>query len=115
MTNSMSKSDINTRARLILQMAGYYTIDTGDRDPLINLVAVNKKHTLLIRIKETKSKSKTINQIVKENRSDLKTLYHIPKSGNVYVMFWVWFDSGDEWQRYLIDHGGNLLEVYETI
>lgn len=115
MTNSMSKSDVNTRARLILQMAGYYIIDVGDKDPLINLVAVNKNHTLLIRIKETKSKDKTINQMVKENRADLKTLHHIPKAENVYIMFWVWFDSGDEWQRYFIDRGGNLLEVYETV
>jgi hypothetical protein len=115
MTNTMSKTDVLTRAKLILQMSGYFIVETSDKDPLINLVAVNEKHTLLIRIKDTKSKSKSINQIVKENRADLKTLFHIPKSDNVYVMFWVWFDSGDEWQRYLIDRGGNLLEVYEAL
>lgn len=96
-------------------MAGYFVLETTDKNPLINIVATNNKHTLFIRIKSTHSKTKKIDQIMEDNKADLKTLFHIPRAENVYVMFWVWFDCGDDWQRFFIDHGGNLIEIYETL
>lgn len=115
MSNNESASDVVTRAKIILHSYGYVVFETCEKNPLIHLIATNSNHILMIRIKTNKAKKKTINQIMEDNRADLITLHHIPKPENAIIMFWVWFDNGDEWQRFLVNRGGDVLEIYESI
>jgi hypothetical protein len=116
MTNHAHRNDGITHATWILERAGYFVVQAADENPIINLVAVNEKHTLFIRVKKVQKKREyaTAEDVAREQVVDVDMLSHIKKPENTFMMLWVMYDDTKKWERFFLNRG-NLLEIYETI
>jgi hypothetical protein len=113
-TNSEHNDNGITHATWFLERAGYFVIHTSDENPIINLIAVNDKHTLLIRVKKVAYKYDNFDDMVKHQALEVDMLSNLKKPDNVFTMIWILYDDKLDWQRYLLNNRG-LLEIYETI
>lgn len=114
MTNSEHPNNGITHATWLLERAGYFVINTSDSNPIINLVAVNDKHTLLIRVKNVAYKYDNFDDLVRHQTLEVDMLSNLKKPDNVFTMIWILYEDKLDWQRYLLNNRG-LLEIYETI
>lgn len=114
MTNSEHDKNEITHATWLLERAGYFVIHTSDEDPIINIVAVNDDHTLLIRVKKVAYKYDNFEDLVKHQTLEVDMLSNMKKPDNVFMMIWILYEDKLDWQRYLLNNRG-LLEIYETL
>jgi hypothetical protein len=114
MTNTEHHTEHITHATWILERAGYFVIHASDNNPIINLVAVNNKHTLLIRVKKVDEIYDNFEDLVKDQALEVDMLSNLRKPDDVFTMIWILYDDNRNWQRYLLNDRG-LLEIYETI